>query len=1041
GIDVAAAVAGPSNSLAVDAQGHAWTWGANGSGQLGDGTRTDRAAPARLPNPNSVLAVAAEANFCTVLKSDGTLWSWGDDSFGNFGNGASTSGNQSTPVRMNALHDITTVSAGFNSCLAVDGHGQVWGWGDNSYGQLGDGTAAFHLAPDQIFGPTGVVAVSTGDAGLFSVALDNQGNVWAWGYNGGFELGDGSMTNKLAPEKISGLTNVIAIAASDHHSLALKSDGTVWIFGTINYQDGSSAAWPTPTQVVGLTAIKAISVGDDFSLALDNQGNVWAWGYNGDGELGDPTLVDHTTPWQVSSLSNVVAISTRSFNSLALKNDGTIWEWGIQYWPSETFNPTSPTQVQSGLTGAKALASGETGNLVLKNDGTVWAWGANDSGQLGDGTTTDQSEAVKVGNLEGETATAIVEGNGYNLEVTAEGTVKGWGARGLFDLSLPVPAEAAIRLIPWADDSTQNGMSDAWEIKYFGSVSHNGLGDTNSDGLTDIEEYVEGADPTLVNSSAVVDFFGGMQPVLTSLVDPSGMPGPEGLVQIKVTRASDGTPLVNAPVALAVTTGASLISATEGGQGGTQVNVQTDSSGVASAYINFNSFAPDVLVATVLTVSQTVTLSVNLNLTNALGQPQPPLPDMLNDPQPNPAPTTIPGGWDVFTPPVSSQPAGFGTPTIAEWTRTGASDDSLIMTGDAFSNLTGTGQGKDTQFLVYGQTGGGDAVQAPASILRLDGMKAAVNLPAGLPAWSTYFVWPGNSAGYGVPVAVNRTDAWWLSGPRVDPVSLQCAASPGDTVSVYGRNLAHSNGTVASWVYLQAAGGSGQWATVTSVNPYRVQFTVPGAIASGTYEVWIHNGHGGNYGWSNGLDPLHPLTLTVAAPFTWDSDTNGVFNPNASAPANFNVKASPYNAVGDGITDDSGAILRAYLDAVSYIQAHPEAHPTLYFPAGTYSMSQGLGVYRQLRYRGDGKDLTILQCNPVFGVAPRESPSGPSTGLFAAGANEQYASDAEIRDMTLDANGNLDPNSFGTYGYVLNCNWNNYPFQNLRVTNVRIKTF
>ena len=295
----------------------------------------------------------------------------------------------------------------------------------------------------------------------------------------------------------------------------------------------------------------------------------------------------------------------------------------------------------------------------------------------------------------------------------------------------------------------------------------------------------------------------------------------------------------------------------------------------------------------------------------------------------------------------------------------------MILTGNSLSNNVGSAAGEDTQFLVYGSSTGLDATQTSASILRLDGLKAAIALPAGLPAWSTYLIWPANSTGYGYPIAVNRTQGWWV-GPD--------QAAGGATVSVYGRNLSHGNGTANSWVYIKTSGAAGQWATTTSVNPYRVQFTVPSSLAPGTYEIWVHNGHGGSYGWSG------PLSLTVTAPYSWNGGT-------------FNVRN--YGAKGDGVTDDTGAINAAYNAAVVESQ-QTALHPTLYFPAGTYMMNHGIGFYSNVRYLGDGMNLTFLKCNAQFSQLP--SPGDKLGLMFTNGGVTQ---NVEVNGLTLDANGNF----------------------------------
>ncbi len=158
---------------------------------------------------------------------------------------------------------------------------------------------------------------------------------------------------------------------------------------------------------------------------------------------------------------------------------------------------------------------------------------------------------------------------------------------------------------PLFADVNNDGIDDAWETAHGLSLSVNDRNLTAANGSTVLQDYINGIDPT--------DYYGGMLPVLTSLVDPSGMPGAQGFVSIKVTRASDGTPLANAPVTLAVTTGASTISTTSTPGSLISVNVLTDSNGIASGYVNFIGSAADVLVATAQSGTQTASVSITLN--------------------------------------------------------------------------------------------------------------------------------------------------------------------------------------------------------------------------------------------------------------------------------------------------------------------------------------------------------------------------------------------------------------------------------------------
>ncbi|HZP61570.1 MAG TPA: glycosyl hydrolase family 28-related protein [Opitutaceae bacterium] len=378
------------------------------------------------------------------------------------------------------------------------------------------------------------------------------------------------------------------------------------------------------------------------------------------------------------------------------------------------------------------------------------------------------------------------------------------------------------------------------------------------------------------------------------------------------------------------------------------------------------------------------------------------LPDLPASPRPNPEPAA-PAGWDVFTPPVAGGQPAAGAPAIAEWTSTGAPDDTLILTGDQFSHFAAnSNEGKDTEFLFYGQTTSSNGIEAPGLIQRLDGLKAAVTLPSILPSWSTYFLWPRNSTGYGYPVAINRTESWWLN-----PDSR---VTRGEVVSVYGRNLSHNGGTSASWVYLRAADGTGQWAAVNSANPYRVQFTVPAALPNGVYEVWIHNGHGGHYGWSG------PLSLTITDPLSWQGPV-------------FDVDL--YKRAGDA--DDSDAIDRALVQNGNYLYYHPGSQNTVRFSARVYSLSRAIGLQHDTRFIGAGKTATVLKCNANF------TNSSAALAVFCA-QGQGRPINSEIRDLTIDANNHLRTRATSGYGYLLMCNWNPAFSTDLHLTNVRFQT-
>ncbi|MFA7344957.1 MAG: chitobiase/beta-hexosaminidase C-terminal domain-containing protein [Terrimicrobiaceae bacterium] len=292
------------------------------------------------------------------------------------------------------------VSAGGSHTLALRDDGTVWAWGSNSSGELGDGGTTPGSQPVQVMRGAsplaGIVAVAAGSNESF--AVDEGGNVWAWGNNSQGQLGIGTTANATSATQVAGLSGIVGIASAQHHALALKSDGTVMAWGANasgQLGNGTTGAWVAqPVQVLAsgghLQAIVAVAAGDNHSLAIDEGGNVWAWGNNSQGQLGDSTSATKTTAVPVTGLADAVAISAGPSNSFALKNDGTAWAWGSNTMgelgngtisPSSPLTPANLTPHQvTALTGAMAAVGNQS---ALGTDGTVWAWGENTGGRLG----------------------------------------------------------------------------------------------------------------------------------------------------------------------------------------------------------------------------------------------------------------------------------------------------------------------------------------------------------------------------------------------------------------------------------------------------------------------------------------------------------------------------------------------------------------------------------------------------------------------------------------------------------------------------------
>lgn len=333
----------------------------------------------------------------------------------------------------NASKSQTIAAGGWHS-LVVCSDSTVKAFGENATGELGDGTNTDNAIPVAVTGLTGVYKVSGGGDQLeaHSMALKSDGTVWAWGSNLYGGLGNGSLVNTNTPVQSIGLTNVIDISAGGWHSAAVKSDGTVWTWGWNTdgqLGDGTTTDKLTPTQIPGLTNVKDVEAGTYHILVLKNDSTVWAWGDNVNGQVGNGTTTDQLTPIQISGLTGVVKICAGRFFSLAIKADGTVWTWGQnlygQLGDGTTNDSYIPTQIPtlSGMT--KVAAIGAFHCMAMKNDSTIWAWGRNTYGNLGDNTIANSSVPVQ---MVGISATkGIACGTNFSLLYKGDGSFWGCG--------------------------------------------------------------------------------------------------------------------------------------------------------------------------------------------------------------------------------------------------------------------------------------------------------------------------------------------------------------------------------------------------------------------------------------------------------------------------------------------------------------------------------------------------------------------------------------------------------------------------------------
>jgi alpha-tubulin suppressor-like RCC1 family protein len=334
--------------------------------------------------------------------------------------------------------------AGANSIWGVFGVG--YGWGDDYYGELGNGASGdsgypdyIHLSyayPTQILNVTQWKLVSAGRYG-HSAGIKNDGTLWTWGNNSYGELGGGS--SRITPVQVGALTNWSSVSAGRSFNLAVKTDGTLWSWGVNVYGqlgDGTVTSKSSPVQVGLLTTWSSVAVGGyalyttygGFSHAIKTDGTLWSWGNNTYGQLGQNDTTNRSSPVQVGALTNWSKVSGGQSYTLAIKTNGTLWAWGRnnfgQLGDGTVTSKSSPVQVGA-LTTWSLVSAGAYTALAVKTDGTLWSWGYNNQGQLGDGTVTSKSSPVQVGAL--TTWSSVSTGDYHCFAIKTDGTLWAWG--------------------------------------------------------------------------------------------------------------------------------------------------------------------------------------------------------------------------------------------------------------------------------------------------------------------------------------------------------------------------------------------------------------------------------------------------------------------------------------------------------------------------------------------------------------------------------------------------------------------------------------